>query len=444
MVLGQKDRSNRMLIDDAAQKEGSEVDDDYPSISKQLRRYFSIAHWCLLFPVDGVTKEDGHDVRFSWTSNATIFSLLSLVISSFSFLAVVSQVLKDNVNYYRYANSLISSLVSVLLKVVFLMQARHWPAMIKQWASVERKLKPLFEDLSKHEKSVGDYNMIMNVYLAATLILIVTHYLLSLELALQCSESFFEVFNLTIAEAYFDMYSATSFSLWKAIIPTVLHVQERLIWMLMDLYVILLSRSICSYFVRINQRLIKVQHKSMPTSFWLFMRESYNSVTFLTKQLDSHLAWMNLYCFGSPLFFITSAILETFSAKSVLKGVADLYKLVYVIGRFIITSHSASALHDESKVPVQILFSVPAESYNTEVARFQTQTLHCDTALTGCNYFSITRSFMLTVAGTIVTYEVILLQFGSVEFYYRAKNMTEACNILLTTIYSGDSRIASN
>ncbi|XP_046660491.1 uncharacterized protein LOC124354227 [Homalodisca vitripennis] len=120
--------------------------------------------------------------------------------------------------------------------------------------------------------------------------------------------------------------------------------------------------------------------------------------------------------------------------------ISDLFKLVYMVGCFIITSHSASALHQESKVPAKILFSVPAESYNTDVARFQVQACQYNTVITGCNYFSITKSFMLTVAGTIVTYEIVLLQFGSLVYYKVPSNMTQFCNGLKGATYSESSR----
>ncbi|KAG8302680.1 sweet taste receptor activity protein [Homalodisca vitripennis] len=416
-------------------------DNENSSISMQLKKYFSITRWCLLFPVQGV-KEDGQSSmgERSWKCNARVLCLMSITASIILFLIKCGVVLKKNINYYTVTEHLLRSLMVISVKMVFLKQASQWPDLVKQWNTVEVKLSPLFHNHRTANDSGEDFNSIINVYLAATLIYTGMDYLRSLEVGLQCGQSFLEIVNLTMVNMHFYLFSITSFSVWKCVVLTFIHLQEKMVWMLMDLNVILLSRSICLYFRRINTRLIQSQHKRNPKGFWLYMRESYNSVSNLSKQVDQYLSWMNVFCFGSPLYFITSALLRIFSPAGDMNRISDLFKLVYMVGCFIITSHSASALHQESKVPAKILFSVPAESYNTDVARFQVQACQYNTVITGCNYFSITKSFMLTVAGTIVTYEIVLLQFGSLVYYKVPSNMTQFCNGLKGATYSESSR----
>ncbi|XP_046685657.1 gustatory receptor for sugar taste 64f-like, partial [Homalodisca vitripennis] len=73
----------------------------------------------------------------------------------------------------------------------------------------------------------------------------------------------------------------------------------------------------------------------------------------------------------------------------------------------------AALVHEESKKPLALLFCVPSDCYCGEVYRFQMQVTHDEVLISGCRFFSLTRSFMLTVAGTIATYEIVLLQLGS-------------------------------
>ncbi|VVC27552.1 Gustatory receptor, partial [Cinara cedri] len=72
------------------------------------------------------------------------------------------------------------------------------------------------------------------------------------------------------------------------------------------------------------------------------------------------------------------------------------YSFTYLVGRTCTVSLYAASINDQSKKPKAVLFSVPAESYGVEVARFLTQVTADELALTGCNFFSVTRTLMLT------------------------------------------------
>uniref|UniRef100_A0A8D9AWY0 Gustatory receptor for sugar taste 64f n=1 Tax=Cacopsylla melanoneura TaxID=428564 RepID=A0A8D9AWY0_9HEMI len=69
-------------------------------------------------------------------------------------------------------------------------------------------------------------------------------------------------------------------------------------------------------------------------------------------------------------------------------------------------------------------------SLKGKVSRFLTQVTSDDLALTGCKFFSVTRSLMLTIAGTIVTYEIVLVQFNAVTGDSSVDNSTRPCHFL--------------
>ncbi|XP_052125664.1 gustatory receptor 5a for trehalose-like [Frankliniella occidentalis] len=71
---------------------------------------------------------------------------------------------------------------------------------------------------------------------------------------------------------------------------------------------------------------------------------------------------------------------------------------------------SASCIPEESKAVKRVLYAVPTKQYSEEVQRFLTQVTTDEIALTGLGLFSITRSFILTMLGTIATYEILLVQ----------------------------------
>lgn len=84
----------------------------------------------------------------------------------------------------------------------------------------------------------------------------------------------------------------------------------------------------------------------------------------------------------------------------------------------------ASSIHDESKKPLKFLRKVPNEGWLLETQRLSQQIQNASIALTGKKFFSVTRGILITIAGTILTYELVLLQFGAAEI---VSDMFEPC-----------------
>lgn len=73
----------------------------------------------------------------------------------------------------------------------------------------------------------------------------------------------------------------------------------------------------------------------------------------------------------------------------------------------------ASSIHDESRKPLKILRTIPSDSWFPETERFSQQIQNGCIALSGKKFFFLTRGIIISIAGTIVTYELVLLQFDA-------------------------------
>ncbi|XP_069678713.1 gustatory receptor for sugar taste 64f-like [Periplaneta americana] len=210
----------------------------------------------------------------------------------------------------------------------------------------------------------------------------------------------------------------------------------------------------------------------MPQNFWRSTREDYNALSFLTSNVDNCVSSIVLLCFATNLFFICQQLLNSMRCASNLpRRAARLSLSPPSVGRAIDSrlsqyindgwvvqvsdsrySHSGSAVqmtyfyvsfsylilrtvamalyaasvHDESRVARNVLYSVPAHNYQIEIHRFLVQVATDNISLTGLNFFPVTRTVLLTLAGTIVTYEVVLVQFGTTS-ESSSPNMTEFC-----------------
>ena len=85
--------------------------------------------------------------------------------------------------------------------------------------------------------------------------------------------------------------------------------------------------------------------------------------------------------------------------------------LIYLIGRTLAVSLYSASINDESKKPLEIFRAVSRQDWCVDVKRFNEEVANDTIALSGMKFFNLTRTLVLSVAGTIVTYELVLIQF---------------------------------
>lgn len=94
-----------------------------------------------------------------------------------------------------------------------------------------------------------------------------------------------------------------------------------------------------------------------------------------------------------------------------LKKVYFWCSLTILIMRTIAVSMFAARIYDESQKPIKFLRLIPSHLWNEETKRFFGDILCKQVALSGI-FFCVTRKLILSVVGTIITYEIVLLQFN--------------------------------
>ncbi|KAJ1523413.1 hypothetical protein ONE63_001277 [Megalurothrips usitatus] len=182
-----------------------------------------------------------------------------------------------------------------------------------------------------------------------------------------------------------------------------------------DAFVILVSVYISMRVESFNGHLDPVLTKKKDVTFWERARRSYDDLAKLTRDADSYINTNIFVSFVQNFFFICFQLLyflRSITDEGLLRNTFRIFSFSYVLVRTYMISYFAAGINDHSKLARTKLFSVSSRSYCREVHRFLQQAANDEMAVTGCNFFRITRAFILTVAGTIVTYEVILLQIN--------------------------------
>ncbi|XP_068082831.1 gustatory receptor for sugar taste 64f-like [Anabrus simplex] len=171
-------------------------------------------------------------------------------------------------------------------------------------------------------------------------------------------------------------------------------------WSYVDLFIMLVSLAISSRFRQLNYRLTEDRPEVLSREEWRQYRTDYNNLSQLTKTVNSNVSKLVLLSFGNNLYFICCQLYNSVRPRSssILNFVYFYWSFGFLILKTCGVSLLAADIYELSKAPRGILFSVPTENYCVEVERFLTQVISDEIALTGLNFFPVTRTILLTVA----------------------------------------------
>lgn len=169
-------------------------------------------------------------------------------------------------------------------------------------------------------------------------------------------------------------------------------------WNFIDVYLIIISILLTEKFACINRKLSK-NHRIKSSHFWNEMWCAYKVSVDLVERTNKLNGGTILISFFSNLYFICVQLLGCFkSESSLLDGIYLWFSLIFLIGRTLAVCWFASQINDESKKPLQILRSIHSDYFDVTMKRFTEQLVSGKVALTGMNFFYLTRKLILSVS----------------------------------------------
>ncbi|XP_039765307.1 gustatory receptor 5a for trehalose-like [Pararge aegeria] len=377
-----------------------------------------------LLPVEGVCSKKASYVKFTWSSWKCSYLFLSLMGQSFITIMCIHQATHSTTSL-KGTTPIIFYATACITMLTFLRVATMWPELVHHIARVE--------DLDPSSDKSLTYKC--NATCAVVLTLALIEHLLSLlsatTEAFMCyeHESSYRGF---VRHFYPWVFNYLPYSIWLGIFTQFLHFQSTFIWNFSDLFVICMSYYLTFRLNHVNRKLLTAQGKYFPETFWRSSREDYGRAVQLVRKVDDAISGVIFISFANNLFFICLQLFNTLedgisgvgecSSKtkgknSLLRGYEAalyfLFSLTYLITRSVAVSLIASQVNTASSVPAPVLYDVPSPVYCIEVQRFLDQVNGDHVALSGLQFFSVTRGLLLTVAGTIVTYELVMFQFNA-------------------------------
>ncbi|XP_076378781.1 gustatory receptor for sugar taste 64f isoform X2 [Megalopta genalis] len=412
----------------------STFDPQSDSLHASMRPIIMLAQCFSMFPVSGVNTPDASCLRFTWRSPKIIYCAISLfgliLLTIFNIMRMVS----TGVNSTKMTTFVFNG-TNLIASFLFLKLAMQWPSLMLTWEKLEKEFSIRHRKVSKTSLSTKFKIVTVIVMIFA----LVEHTFSILHGSIRAQECAIFQGNSDVVGIYFQsqfpqVFSTISYSLWKGILVDLINVLSTFSWNFVDLFLILISIALVEQFRQLNNRLSSIKGKAMPEWWWAEARSDYNHLASLTRQLDSHISIMVLLSFATDLYFICIQLLFSFNPmRGIIEQIYFGFSFGFLLARTTLVSLYAASIHDESLLPAPILYSVSGSSFSTEVMRFLTQVTTDSICLTGMKFFSVTRSLVLTVAGTIVTYELVLVQFNYAQ-QMDAANVTNACEIMIKGI----------
>ncbi|XP_055326858.1 gustatory receptor for sugar taste 64f-like [Sitodiplosis mosellana] len=333
-----------------------------------------------LLPVIGVKKSrQTSELQFKWKSVRTIYSLIiAFILISYTSILIwgtfTTEIELSSIGIFIFYTSNTYGFVS------FLALARKWPLLIHKWENTESK-SPAFR--SQKQKT-----------------------------------NFVEVPHLFF-------HTEKKYLIWEAICFKFLSVITTFVWNFLDVFIMVISIGLSTQFRLFNFELrqtvrqkcdLNFQHMSM--EYWVLRREQYRRLSYLVNIVDRRIGHIIFCSFSSNMFFICQQLFSSLSPHCKFRSRPTGYRLIYfwyslifLLMRAFFVSFTAAGINDESTEPIRILRSVSFYSWNTETKRFFDDVISDTVALSGMKFFYLTRKMILSVASTIVTYELVLMQF---------------------------------
>ncbi|CAL1674850.1 unnamed protein product [Lasius platythorax] len=392
------------------------------SLYASMRPIIMLAQCFAMFPVCGVNKSDASYLRFTWRSPKILYTMIVflavLLMSVYNVLRLFVTGISSTkmTTFVFYATNLVTT-------VLFVRLARQWPCLTLTWEKLERELTSRYREISKTTLAVR-FKIVTVVVMSLALVehsaAVISAYVNAVDCANYRGDT--DIIGTYFQSQFPQVFTRMSYTLWKGVLVETINILSTFSWNFVDLFLILISIALSDQFRQLNSRLYSIRGKhhvvikAMPEWWWAEARSDYNHLATLTRRVDSHISSIVLLSFATDLYFICIQLLYSFNPiRGVVRKIYFCFSFGFLLARTTAVSLYAASVHDESLLPAPILYSVSGSSYSSEVSRFLTQVTTDNISLTGMKFFSVTRSLVLTVAGTIVTYELVLVQFNSVQ-----------------------------
>ncbi|XP_021182097.3 gustatory receptor for sugar taste 64a [Helicoverpa armigera] len=222
------------------------------------------------------------------------------------------------------------------------------------------------------------------------------------------------------------IFMGQDYSEWFAMPLVIISTIATLLWNFQDQLIVLISMGLTSRYRRLNECLAKFcelekQHmdsdkkvEAVKVYTWRKIREAYVKQAMLVRKIDVALGGIIILSCSCNFYFICLQMFLGITqgmSTDFLTGLYYMVSLAWLCIRVLSVVLAASGVNTHSKLALNHLYTYETHCYNVEVERLQDQLTKDYIALSGMGFFYLNKTILLQMAGAIITYELVLIQF---------------------------------
>ncbi|XP_048482087.1 gustatory receptor for sugar taste 64f [Plutella xylostella] len=375
-----------------------------------------------MLPLSGLTCPDSSQLRFRLISPYlpififALFGQLFMITCNLYRMFEIGCSLGTITNCLFYASGCFSTIFMIRI-------GQRWPDTVQVIEAVERRLPPLPSRVTRQ------CNGIMIFVLTAALVEHVLCVVYLYKEASACHDG--DIWRKYFTDNIPWIYNYIPYSPWKAVVTEMFNIHSTFMWSFNDALVMVCSIYLTHHFLNHNRLLENVmgQETFHLKEFRIQYKNMMNLVNIINKEIGvvivisffCNLYWICMQLFNSLNksdnsdndFPSVECQQRSIANKSSLEhNMYFAFSFTFLFVKALLVSFLGARIHSNSLVPLSMLFEVSSSNYDIEVQRFIDQVKHSHVAISGLDFFHVTRQMILTLVATIVTYELVLLQLN--------------------------------
>ncbi|XP_072399562.1 gustatory receptor for sugar taste 64a-like [Diabrotica undecimpunctata] len=379
-----------------------------PTFHYVFRWLFLIMQIFGFMPIQGVFENRLEKVYFTWKSFRTIYAYLTLV---GLFFMTADQVTRFFLFKVKLADiqRLWYFLKSFFVSIYFLSLAKQWNSFLLTWDEVDKNMY-IF---GKTKWIGGTVKCLMVVFI----ILFIGDYALNQIQRIEDKTdmlSSLQAWNIYQAKSRFSyIFDLVPYDFVSGVLLIFVHLQVLFAGTLLDIFIIAVSLSLAGKVQVVGKRMQKISaSKNVSEKVWIHIREGYNRLEILCRYVNSKIGYAILISFIGNLGSLLIQLFNSLKVRSFIQETYLYYAFVFLLAKIVAVCIFASRINEESKKLLNYLYSAQNCIRNVEIDRLISQITRDTMALSGMNFFYLRRNIVLKIAGSIVTYELVLMEFA--------------------------------
>ncbi|XP_067643417.1 gustatory receptor for sugar taste 64c-like [Eurosta solidaginis] len=387
--------------------------ENFNTMHHALAPFMIISQILAALPVSGVWLKSSIDkVHFSW---CTLTVFLSLTLIGFSLMDVVlSTKVVVEMGLKLYTVGFFSfSIMSAFSVSSFLQLARKWPNMIKHMHRSEQA----FLKKSYGNRESLKYTQNVRTFGAILLIGAAVEHSVYIGTAIYNNDMQIKKCNLSVDfwKNYFlrerlQIFSIFNYNIWLIPLVEWITIATTFAWNYVDIFLSLIFRCFAIRFRQMHWRIKRHVKEYMRPDFWREVRYDFMALVDVLRLFDDGLSMLILVSCCNNLYFICVQIFHSFTTRdNFAKEIYFWFSLLFVLVRILTMMLLTGAVHDEANQIMSTMYEIPTKFWCVELKRLNEIIVHDLIAFSGKSFFFLTRRLTFAMAGTIIIYELVLI-----------------------------------